>query len=329
MNGPRATVERAARPPAAEVGRDAGGVVAPRPPAAATAARAHSPADATLLRALIETRTRSLAELTRRGRLPAFFLSDFSVANAYIFRHTYRYRVADLPDQPVLGVRRSGERFRLATPLVAYDAEAAPDVGAQTRDLPLYPIAAETAGSSTAAAHADRDQSDYVYRAGHLAALEGDHFKRIRRGIAQLYRRHDVVARPLGPEASAFVGAWADERGFGPDGADVAECREAIATTPLFGLDAVSYLVDGDIAGISLTDHALPNTSIVLFCKAARRLPYLTDAIFQRIAHALPPDRYLNLCQDLGLDGLRAKKTFLQPAAIADKYMLPATRSGT
>lgn len=329
MNGPRAAPERAARPLAAGVGRDAGGKVVPRPPAAATAARDHGEADATLLRALIDTRTRAIAELARRRRLPAFFLSDFSVANAYVFRHTYRYRAADLPHQSILGVRRSGERFRLATPLAAYGAETAADVGAQTRDLPLYPVAAEAVGAATTATPVDRDQSDYVYRAGHLAALEGGHFKRIRRGIAQLYSRHDVVACPLGPEALAFVGAWADERGLGPDGADVAECREAIAMTPLFGLDALTYLVDGDIAGISLTDHTLPNTSIILFCKVARRLPYLTDAIFQRIARALPPDRYINLCQDLGLNGLRTKKMFLQPAAIADKYMLSATRTGS
>jgi hypothetical protein len=281
------------------------------------------------LRALIDTRTRAIAELERRRRLPAFFLSDFSVANAYVFRHTYRYRAADGPDPSVLGVRRSGERFRLATPVTAYGAEATPATASETRDLPLYPVAAEGVGAAIAGAPADRDQADYVYRAGHLAALAGDHFKRMRRGIAQLYRRHDIVARPLGPEAATFVGAWADERGVGPDGADVAECREAIAMTPLFGLAAVTYRVDGEIAGISITDHSLPNTSIILFCKVARRLPYLTDAIFQRIARALPPDRYINLCQDLGLDGLRAKKMFLQPAALADKYMVPPTRSGT
>lgn len=309
MNTPRAA-EQAARP---------------RPAASADPAPAGR--DATLLGALIEGQAHGVAELARRGRLPAFFLSDFSAANAYLFRQTYRFRVADAPDRAVVGVRRSGEPFRLATPLVAYGAAGATDVASAPPDLPLYPLAVAPAAVPFAHAQVDRDQSDYIYTARHLAALDGDHFKRIRRGIAQLYRRHDFAVRPLGPEAVAFVDAWAAARGLGPDGADVAACRDAIAMTSAFALDALAYLVDGEIAGISITDHALPNTSIVLFCKVSRRFPYLTDAIFNHIARSLAPDRYVNLCQDLGIDGLRAKKLFLQPAVIAHKYMVPWTKS--
>jgi hypothetical protein len=249
-------------------------------------------------------------------------LSEYSLANLYLYRRRHRYRYLEWPVRHIRGVTYDGAVHALPlVPLRREDAEAllaicdciAP-VGAGG------PALAEALGLDCAWQDAD---SDYVYDAGRLAVLAGAKAKRAHARAFEA--RYAPAFVPLTgdsmPLARDILTGWFADVGRSAQDTDLDECREGLELRERLGLEGWLTLVGDEPAGFILTGPAADGSHIVHFAKGRRFYAGAYPWMFARYAARIGQGR-INFEQDLGKPGFAQAKRAFAPVALLHKYRL-------
>lgn len=255
--------------------------------------------------------------------------SEYSVPNLFLFRSTYRYSI--VLNGPILatGTLRDGRSFALPMPSAALGFAELPCSIEQAAEF-YYPVcesALEQRTNQSNQLENSRDLADYVYDSSTLVELPGSKFSRERQGVRSLKRNHNCEFRWARPNDVSILDEWLAEKSLPTGAADAHEFREAMTRLDELGLKGITAKVDGKVEAVVVIDESIPNNCFVLFLKSTHRHPYLFYAVYQELAARLPKGTKVNLCQDLGIPGLRRKKMALNPELIVHKYAV-MNRSG-
>lgn len=259
------------------------------------------------------------ARLPDEARPPA----EYAFANLFLFRARHRYRIVEGPVPHLSGVTYDGERHAL--PLVQLDSAGAAVLLAD-HDC-LFPFGAEGVEMATRlglACRAVDADSDYIYDAARLAALDG---AKVRRSQARSFEvEHSPSYHALAPgTAGALEGileGWQADVGREPESTDLAECRQAIAMADTLGLaGALVRIGAGEPVAFLLGSGRADGEHVIHFAKGRRAYSAAYPWLFSRYAAASGAMR-INFEQDLGNHGFAQSKRAYAPAGRRKKYRL-------
>lgn len=254
--------------------------------------------------------------------------AEYSFANLYLFRAVHDYRFVDGAVPFVSGITYDGMRHGL--PLAPLDGAGAKALLAETDCL--YPVTHATATSlgPAFAARTNNDDSDYLYAAASLAALEGIVLKP-KRQQAAVYARSYLAGLRLAPggfvpAARNLLDHWQADVGKSSEDTDYRECSEAIALADELGLETALLTGNGEAHGFLLASRLADGSKAVHFAKARRDIVGSYPMLFSLYAAQCGVET-LNFEQDMGKAGFRQAKRALGPRAQLEKLRLTALPS--
>lgn len=251
--------------------------------------------------------------------------AEYSFANLYLFREVHRYRFVDGPRPYITGYTYDGRLHGLLlTPADANDAHAL------LRHVDcLYPVQADDVrklgGGFFVSSNAN--DSDYIYSAAHLAALDGRILKPKRQQAAAYRRRYtpelQLGAPGFAAPAAELLDRWQAEVEKAPALTDYAQCAEAIALAVELGLETALLSANGEPHGFLLASRLADGSIAVHFAKARRDIVGSYPTLFSTYAACCGVET-LNFEQDLGIAGFRQAKRALDPRASLVKFRVSA-----
>lgn len=249
-------------------------------------------------------------------------LSEYSLANLWLYRARHHYRYFEWPVRHIRGVTYDGARHALPlVPLRREDAEAL----LATCDC-IAPLGADgpaLAGDFGLDCTWREADSDYLYDAARLAVLAGAKAKRAQARVFEAI--HAPAFLPLTddimPLALELLAGWFADVGRAAQDTDLDECREGLMLRDRLGLEGWLALIGDAPAGFILTGPAADGSRIVHFAKGRRAHAGVYPWMFARYAAHVGQGR-INFEQDLGKPGFAQAKRAFAPAARLHKYRL-------
>ena len=249
------------------------------------------------------------------------YYSEAWPSNIFLHRSLYRYTFEQCGDVRYLaGIGRDGRDFVIPSLLrpVAEQRDALRRGGCAAN---LYPVVA-----SLAADRFDRNASDYIYDAAALRTLDGGDFKDFRYFSRAAEPMVEIRYLPNTPIARAHVAhvteIWLAQR-EGHDPADTLEIQSLAELERVY--DSLGILIlysDGEPVGFSVFDTWHSDRVLVLFMKDTRVVAGLSYLMMHLLAERFAERHEINMCQDLGIPGLRKFKLKLRPSEIRNKHLL-------
>ena len=249
-------------------------------------------------------------------------LSEYSLANLFLFRERHAYRFVEKPVAAILGITYDGVSH--AMPLAALDAQLCSALLDHVECVgPLgaaAPALAERFGLSCEWREAD---SDYLYDARRLARLAGAKTKRAQAESFEREARPEVVRLDAAGHtlANDVLDGWLADVGRPIEETDWAESRIAIESREALGLEGLVVTVASRPVAFLLAGPGADGSRIVHFAKGRRAFSGAYPWLFARYARAAGVER-LNFEQDLGKPGFAQAKRAFAPIAKMKKYRL-------
>lgn len=255
-------------------------------------------------------------------------ISEFTFAGLYLFRNTYQYEVAWLPDRGLIirGIKH-GERF-FFVPCCLPSNELLTELFAEYAYLKNMSesqchkerVRLEMAGFFVTE---DRDNFDYFYKREDLAELSGKAYHKKRNLVNAFLNNYHYEQKFLNKETKSdalyILEAWRKEKG--EDG-DYQANREALELLEMLELRGSIFYVENEPAGFVIGEPlAKARMFAVHFEKGLSKFKGIYQFINQAFAQTLPRSyHFINREQDLGDPGLRQAKMTYRPAGFVKKY---------
>jgi hypothetical protein len=255
-------------------------------------------------------------------------ISEFTFTNLYAWRAAYGFRVSALDSSIILSSERGGKKefFRpiggsLADAVAALAKEKVPFVRVAGRDAALV---AEASGFRSAE---DRDNDDYLYSTKDLVELKGKRYdgkrnfiKKFRRQFAYVYLRlDDRTIR----DCLHFQDIWCITKGC--DEESLREERDAVQEMcrnfSSFGLCGGVLMVEGKVRAVAIGQRLNSDTMVMHALKGMPDMPGVYQAMQNEfLAREGSAFTYVNMEQDLGIEGLRKSKLSYHPVKMVRKF---------
>lgn len=264
-------------------------------------------------------------------------ISEFTFTNLYSWREAYQFKVSVWGDLLILR-SDSGAFQRFLEPIGAGDKKEAiamllRDSRGQGMRIPEETAALFLSDERFRVVE-DADNSDYLYAAGDLISLAGAKYDGKRNLIRQFSASHvytyAAFERATIAECLAFEERWCTIRDC-----DSVEglrnerraIREMADNCSDFRLIAGGITIEGRVSAVAIAEPLNPETLVMHVLKAD---PSITG-LYQTIMHEFLKRnagafRYVNLEQDLGIEGLRKSKRSYHPVSMVKKYTLSLQR---
>ena len=185
----------------------------------------------------------------------------------------------------------------------------------------------------------DRDLAEYIYRTDQMASFAGGKLAKRRKETHQFWHTYGSRAsvRPITPDdfhdILAFEEAWLTQNGDNPDFPSLK--REArviarqLADFERLRLSGVVMRIDGSVRGYGYGVKLSEDCYDALIEKGDRSLTYAYRVLRQEsVKQCAMAQKYVNLEEDLGIEGLRALKTAYQPEFLLRKFVATEIPSG-
>ena len=257
-------------------------------------------------------------------------LSELTFTNLYAWRNAYGFRVSRLSGFVVLSAESGGKRFfrplgrgtDLEGCVRMLAGEHRPFIRIPARDRELF------RGATGFREEADRDNADYLYSMEELLELKGKKFDGKRNFIKQFRQQYSYGYISLDDrtdrECLDFQDLWCREKGCAGDTSlaqEEAAVSEMCANFSFFGLVGGALTVGGKIRAIAIGQRLNPQTMVMHALKA---MPGMKGAYQTMLNEFLFREgrefRFLNMEQDLGVEGLRKSKLSYQPLGLVEKF---------
>lgn len=171
----------------------------------------------------------------------------------------------------------------------------------------------------------DRASSEYVYRVQPLAELEGAHFKHIRKFINHIRNESEITSEPITPEnlreILAITEKWLKIHCHGEDYGDVAALSRAAGAFELLKMEGVLLRENGIATAFVMGSPLGGGYADINFSKSDRDEDGF-DYCCKHLFYQSCAGRYdfINHEEDLGLPGLRTRKTLLHPERMENMF---------
>jgi hypothetical protein len=257
-------------------------------------------------------------------------ISEFTFAGLYLFRNTYGYRAAWLPnDTLVFSGAREGKSFFLL-PCGLPDIDLVHGLFSRHGYLKNLSEGDTAAGrimleQSGYTAEEDRNNFDYLYLREDLATLPGKQYHKKRNLVNAFLNNYTYEAKPLRASAlkDAFyiLDAWREAKG---ESGDYTASREALDLMEELNLKGCIFYVGGKPAAYTLGEALARGRSFAIhFEKAIDSYKGIYQFVNQAFAASLPKHYiHINREQDLGDTGLRQAKMTYRPSGFVKKYQV-------
>lgn len=275
-------------------------------------------------------------ELTDKQLLDGAFaahppeISEFTFTNLYSWRKAYDFRFCRIASC-LLIFSRSGTEYRFLPPIGNDCREAVRILAADNRTFIRIPESMKgmIERESGFEAVEDRDNADYVYSTQDLIELKGKKFDG-KRNLIRKFRssypyRYEVLDGQAASHCLAFEELWCRERDCGKL-LSLSQEREAVEEIcshfRLFGLEGGSIAVEGKVCGICIGERLNADTIVLHVMKALPDMKGLYQTLNNEfVTRQGRQYRYVNMEQDLGIEGLRRAKLSYQPVRIVHKFL--------
>jgi hypothetical protein len=258
-------------------------------------------------------------------------ISEFTFTNLFSWREAFNYEVSIL--EGVLILRLGiGRPARFLQPIGA--AESAKIIGRVLEDTEGFfvRIPEEAAGflmkDSRFKVEEDRNNWDYLYLLSDLVNLSGRKYDGKRNQIKKFKSGYNYVYTDINISEAAlileFEEAWCaikDCQHVEGLNNERRTLHQIITHFADFGVRAGAIRVDGEIRAVAIAETLNADTLVMHILKADSALNGLYQVMLNDFLSAQAKGfKYVNLEQDLGIEGLRASKQSYHPVEMIKKY---------
>ncbi len=259
-------------------------------------------------------------------------ISEFTFTNLYAWRHLYKFSLADLDGLIILRSEEKGLRF--FNPIGKGDMRSViskilGDIGGSFIRLP-EDTKALFDGDDEFKITPDPDNSDYLYKTEDLVKLPGKKYDGKRNLIKKFKSTYDHEYIALDPSNAKtvldFEDAWCS----------IKDCdnvtglynerealREIIANFSNFKLIGGAIKTEGMIRAVAVGERLNKDTMVVHILKADPNVAGLYQVMMNEFLYrSVNAFKFVNLEQDLGIEGLRRSKLSYHPVEMVEKYTL-------
>lgn len=172
---------------------------------------------------------------------------------------------------------------------------------------------------------ADRNNADYIYRAGDLIRLSGRKYHGKRNHVAQFERNYDWSYEDLSPEnleeCRSISHSWNEENPETDNNGENKAIVRALEHFKALHLGGGLIRVKGRPVAFTIGEEINPKAYLIHFEKALDGYIGLYAEINREYAKRhLENYEYINREEDMGIEGLRKAKLSYHPAFLLDKY---------
>ena len=266
-----------------------------------------------------------------KDRPPA--ISEFTFTNLYSWRRAYSLRVS-FWDGLIILCSESEGRKRFFNPIGKGDMKASvekifKDSGGIFFRLPEE-IKALFAEDKRFRIEPDRDNWDYLYSTVDLIHLAGKKYDGKRNLIKRFKseRAYEYIILDAGNAGLCldFEEVWCSVKNCDKVKGLSQEKRaikDMVENFSLFGLIGAAIQINGVVCAIAIAQKLNPDTMVMHILKADPTIAGLYQTMVQEfIFREGVSFRYVNMEQDLGIEGLRKAKLSYHPCSMVNKYTL-------
>ncbi len=258
-------------------------------------------------------------------------ISEFTFTNLYAWRETYKLKAALLGGMLIV-CSESEKQRRFFYPIGAGDIKTVMvDILKGTGGIFMrIPEAVKLLFENDARfkIDLDMDNSDYLFKTADLAALAGRKFDGKRNLIKKFKSRYKYEYLELKAENAAecleFEDEWCTIKDCDSvEGLDNERraLREMINNCSFLNLIAGAIKIDGRISAVAIGEKLNPKTLVMHILKANPNIEGLYQVMNNEfIVRQSRSFEYVNLEQDLGVEGLRKSKLSYHPLKMVKKY---------
>ncbi|HTY45911.1 MAG TPA: phosphatidylglycerol lysyltransferase domain-containing protein [Patescibacteria group bacterium] len=261
-------------------------------------------------------------------------ISEYTFTNIYAWRNVYALRLSCLDDFIILSSQIEPARPRFYEPIGAGDKKRIIKTLMEEGNAVCVRLPESTArlfaGDRRFALEYDRDNSDYLFTVEDLVQLKGKKYdgkrnliKKFKSTCRYAYSR---LAQEEIQECLDFEERWCLIKGCDQVQGLSQErqaFREMVSGCAFLGLTAGGIRVDGKICALVLAEKLNPKTLVIHILKAHPEMAGLYQTVNQEFLAAEASGYvYVNMEQDLGVEGLRKSKSSYHPVAMVKKYTL-------
>ena len=261
-------------------------------------------------------------------------LSEYCFPNLYFFRETHQYNIlSDGEDLCLSGISYDKKRYLM--PLVNLESretyrqkliEWGRDGG---YDI-LFPIPESWVPlfeEENFLAEYREEDSDYLYASEKMQHYPGRKLHKKRNLLKQFVQNCEAEIHPLTDrniqEPLRLLDIWQAASTQEMGDSDYYQCREALVNREHFNLQGAVFYADGNAVGFMIGEAVNDEVFAIHFAKGDTGVKGIYQYMFNSFALEFCRDyRYINLEQDLGIEGLRKTKRSYQPDLMAHKYRI-------
>jgi len=260
-------------------------------------------------------------------------ISEFTFTNLYSWKDVYKFHVSSL--EGFILLRSEGSAITQFFPPIG-TGSVKPVIEKIIKDTkkPFIRLPGEIVklfeGNNHFKAQLDRDNSDYLYKTEDLKLLKGKKYDAKRNLIKKFKSLYEYEYVNLN-SANASECLDFEERWCVVKDCDKVEglnnerqaIREIISNFGSFNLIGAFIKVKGNICAVAIGEKLNSNTLVMHVLKADPFMQGLYQVILNDfLLKDCGNFEYINLEQDLGVDGLRQAKLSYHPVRIIEKYTL-------
>lgn len=271
--------------------------------------------------------------LTTHFRSLNLCISEYSFANAYLFRKVHRYELYLNKYLFLKGITRSGESYLMPTfPLNQIPLEEVEAYLAEVNFFfPLPEASLSHFSSNRFHLSFSEDESDYLYPIQQLKTYAGRYLSGKRNLVKQLLSSHRIHVTPLSnqniSDAKEVLYIWQENQELKAEETDFFPCQEALELLDNLNLSGKIFYVEDKPSAFLIGERLCQHNFTLHFSKANRLLKGLYQHIFQNLAQSLDDSfHFINMEQDLGLTAVRQSKLSYHPSHLLRKYRLERKR---
>ena len=258
-------------------------------------------------------------------------ISEFTFTNLYAWREAYHFDVSLIDGCVLVRSLKSG-KSRFLPPIGKCGVLAVVDrvlMGSKGIFMRVpETIASFFRDDSRFSVVSDRDNADYVFNTGDLITLRGKKYDGKRNLIKKFLSNYSYEYIKLdGSNAAScltFEEKWCVVKDCDHvEGLDHERqaLKNMVDNFSGFSLLGGAIIVDGVIQAIALAEKLNSDTCVMHILKANPSLAGLYQVMLRDfLAKECGGYRYVNLEQDLGIEGLRKSKLSYQPTRMIDKF---------
>lgn len=258
-------------------------------------------------------------------------LSEYTFSNLYLFRKVHHYEVITINQNIYIsGQTRDKQPFFLLT------SEPTLQLIDQLKfyfsdPVTLFPIPdqwLENIPPQMIQSKSFKDaDSDYLFKTTKFSNYSGRHLNNKRNLVKQfheLYKsEHQFLTENLIEPVLTLIDQWQSEYANTLEQTDYEECKEAIFLFKKLNLRGDLWFIDQRLVGLIISEILSDDCCVLHFAKGLRGYKGIYQMMYQELALTLNHSvQWINLEQDLGIEGLRRAKLAYQPDIILKKWRL-------